>query len=195
MGFFDNLKKQAANVVGQGAIDAVNNVGKGKKESVTFTFASIPTNVAELQALPEASLDTAFKTTALTLLALANYERDKEATFEMLEFLNGPDDVSAYTKQFIGERLNGKEYKVASFFAGATVQNNYTPTTPYTITVFSNPYSFDEENWATIYVKSAGADSERPIKLRKKPSTGQWFVNDIQCLSDIRVPDAANPWA
>ena len=42
---------------------------------------------------------------------------------------------------------------------------------------------------------SGGADNPRPIKLRKKPSTGQWFLNDIQCLSDIRVPVAEDPWA
>lgn len=35
----------------------------------------------------------------------------------------------------------------------------------------------------------------RSIKLRKKPSTGQWFLNDIQCLSEIRVPQEADPWA
>ena len=35
----------------------------------------------------------------------------------------------------------------------------------------------------------------RSIKLRKKPSTGQWFLNDIQCLSDIRVPASEDPWA
>ena len=36
---------------------------------------------------------------------------------------------------------------------------------------------------------------ENPIKLRKKPSTGQWFLNDIQCLADIRVPVEEDPWA
>jgi len=46
-----------------------------------------------------------------------------------------------------------------------------------------------------MYVTSGGADSPRPIKLRKKPSTGQWFLNEIQCLSDIRTPVAADPWA
>ncbi len=63
------------------------------------------------------------------------------------------------------------------------------------IEVDVTPYSFDTENWATMYVKSAGADAPRSIKLRKKPSTGQWFLNEIQCLSDIRVPAAEDPWA
>ena len=40
-----------------------------------------------------------------------------------------------------------------------------------------------------------GPENPRPIKFRKKPSTGQWFLNDIQCLDDIRVPVSEDPWA
>ncbi len=80
-------------------------------------------------------------------------------------------------------------------FAGATPDNGYKPTAPYTIEVSDNPYSFNNENWAVLYVKSSGADSVRPVKLRKKPSTGEWFINDIQCLADIRVPKEEDPWA
>lgn len=164
-------------------------------ENISFAFNEVPINVAQLQSLPEAKLDTPYKAAALALLALYNFEKDPNAAFEMLDFLNGPDEVSVYTKQFIKERLQGKQYKVSSFFKGATVENGYTPTMPLTITVSSNPYSFDNENWATMYVQSSGADSQRPIKLRKKPSTGQWFVNEIQCLSDIRIPAQDDPWA
>ena len=203
MSIFDSLKRQAessikreaSKVVNSAVNSAVQSVGKGKNHSETFTFSALPTNVNELRALPEASLDSAFKTTALTILALCRYEADPSAALEMLDFLKGPAEVSTYEKQFIQERLRGKEYKARSFFAGATPDNGYQPTTPYTITVSENPYSFDEENWATLYVTSGGADNPRPIKLRKKPSTGQWFLNDIQCLSDIRVPVAEDPWA
>ena len=34
----------------------------------------------------------------------------------------------------------------------------------------------------------------RPISLRKKPSTGQWFVVEIQYLSDIRIPASQDAW-
>ena len=88
-----------------------------------------------------------------------------------------------------------KCYKPFSFFNGATPENGYKPTTPYTIAIYENPYSFDNENWATLWVKSGGGDNMRSIKLRKKPSTGQWFLNEIQCLSDIRVPASEDPWA
>ncbi len=164
-----------------------------KKE--TFTFSMLPNNVSELQALPEAALDSPFKTTALTLVALCRYEQSPADALEMLNFLKGPEEVNNYEKQFIKERLDGKTYKVRSFFIGATPQNNYTPSTPYTISVNDNPYSYPEENWATMYVTSGGADNPRSIKLRKKPSTGQWFLVEIQCLSDIRTPVSDDPWA
>ncbi len=203
MGLFDSLKKQAESTikreVSQGINKAVNNaaqsVAKGRNYTETFTFASLPTNVAEFQALPEASLDSAFKTTALTLAVLCNYEHNPDATIEMLGFLKGPGEVSGFEKQFIKEHLGSEGYKARSFFEGATPQNSYKPNVPYKITVIENPYSFDNENWATLYVQSGGADNPRPIKLRKKPSTGQWFLVEIQCLADIRVPIEEDPWA
>lgn len=199
MSIFDSLKRQVASQLKREASklvnDAVQNIGKGKNHKETFTFPSLPANVEELKALPEASLDTAFKTTALTVLALCAYEKNPDAALEMLNFLKGPETVSTYEKQFIAERLKGKGYKGRSYLIGATPQNNYQPTVPYQVVVSENPYSFDNENWATLYVTSGGADDPRPIKLRKKPSTGQWFLNDIQCLSDIRVPVAEDPWA
>ncbi len=211
MGLFDSIvnaaksaassavRKEANKAVNTAVNNAVNSatqaVGKGRNHTERFTFSALPTNLSELQALPEASLDTAFKTAALTVAALCNFERDPEETFRMLDFLKGPDSVSTYEKQFIRERLGGKYYKAFAFFEGATPQNDYKPGVPYVLNVSENPYSFDNENWATLWVKSSGADDAYPIKFRKKPSTGQWFLNDIQCLSDIRTPVSADPWA
>lgn len=203
MGLFDSfakqvgsaLKNEASKAVSGAVRSAAQSVGKGTNKSESFTFASLPTSVEELSALPEATLDSPFKTAALTVAALCSYERDPEATYAMLNVLKGPEPLSNYEKQFIKERLTGKYYKSFAFFAGATPQNNYVPTQPYTITVSTTPYSFDNENWATLYVKSGGADNPAPIKLRKKPSTGQWFLNDVQCLSDIRLPAADDKWA
>ena len=199
MGIFDNLKRTAMSSLkretSKVVSNTVQNIAKGRNRTETFTFSKLPANVQELQALPEATLDSAFKTTALTLAALCHYEENPEETIAMLDFLKGPENVSTYEKQFIRERLYEKGYKPFSFFSGATPQNSYTPSQPYQITVSETPYSFDNENWATLYVKSGGADSPRSIKLRKKPSTGQWFLNEIQCLSDIRVPAEKDPWA
>lgn len=203
MGFFDSLKRAASSTIKREASKAVTNavrqgmdsVGKGKNSSQTFTFSSIPSSVQELCQFPEASLDSPFKATALAMIALCKYESSPVAFYEILDFLKGPESVSPFERQFIDERLRGKGYKVRSYFEGATPENGYKPTEPYTISVYENPYSFDNENWAVMWVKSSGADNMRQIKLRKKPSTGQWFVNDIQCLSDIRVPVEEDPWA
>ena len=172
------------------ASNAASNLGGSR----TFTFQSLPTNVNQLKALPESKLDNPYATAALSVLALTRYGDSVDDCIEMLDFLKGPEDVSTYEKQFIRDRLNGKIYKVFSFFKGTSPSNNYTPSKPYTITVSSNSYSFNEDNWATLYVQSSGADNPRPVKLRKKPSTGEWFLNDIQYLSDIRLPAADDKW-
>lgn len=165
-------------------------------KSKTFTFQAIPQNLAELQALPEASLTDVYATAALVVLALARYETDKAACLEMLNFLKGPDSMSNMELQQINDRfMDGKIYKVRAFFEGATPANNYTPAVPYRVQVSSTPYSFDNENWAAMYVHSAGSDSPRPMRLRKKPSTGQWFLVEIQHLGDVRTPVAADKWA
>lgn len=177
MELFDSLKKQ------------------GQHHAESFCFAALPKNLAELKLLPEASLDSPYKTAALVIVALCRFKEDETAFHEMLDFLKGPDTLSNLEKQFLRDRLVGKSYKCLSFFVGATPDNAYTPSLPYQITISSNPYSFEAENWATLYVKSGGADTPRPIKLRKKPSTGQWFLNEIQCLSDIRIPKSEDPWA
>ena len=199
MSFFDSLKRAAESALKRETSKAINqavqSVGKGRNHTETFTFSALPQNLAQLQALPEASLDSAFKTTALTILALCRYESSPEDAFAMLDFLKGAAEVSGYEKQFIRERLQGKAYIPRSYLAGAMPQNGYQPSTPYTVTVIENPYSFDNENWATLYVASGGADNPRNIKLRKKPSTGQWFLNDIQCLSEIRLPTSEDKWA
>ena len=160
-----------------------------------FTFAYVPKSVEELKALPESNMDSPYKSAALTMLVLCNYKNDVEGTHSMLDFLKGPEPLNPYEKQSLRDRLRDKEYKPFSFFEGANVDNDYTPTLPLTIVVSETPYSFREDNWATLYIKSGGADSPRPIKFRRKPSTGQWFVNEIQCLSDIRTPKSSDPWA
>ena len=124
MGIFDSLMKAAENTIKKEATKAVTgavqSIGKGKNRSERFTFSSLPTSLSELQALPEATLDSPFKTAALTLAVLCRYKEDCDATFEMLDFLKGPENVSAYEKQFIKERLEDKFYKPFSFFNGAT---------------------------------------------------------------------------
>ena len=165
-------------------------------KSKTYSFEALPQTVDELKALPEAALTDVYAVAALSLLALTRFEADRDASIAMLNFLKGPDPMTPMAIQQISDRfMDGKIYKVNSFFEGATPANNYTPSQPYKVKVTSTPYSFETENWAVLYLHSGGSDSPRPVKLRKKPSTGQWFLVEIQYLGDVRTPVAADKWA
>lgn len=165
-------------------------VSKGSNTE-TITFNSLPSSVDELQ---KADITDPYVTAALTLAALMQYESNNAVCMEMLEYLNGPNNISQYEKQFLRDRLKGKFYKIPSYFAGATPDNNYTPSKPYKVTVSSNPYSFQSKGYATLYLTSGGADNPRPVKLRQKESTGEWFYTEITYLSDIRTPASEDPW-
>ena len=178
------------NKVSQTVSKAVSNKSK------TYSFEALPQTVDELKALPEAALTDVYAVAALSLLALTRFEADRDASIAMLNFLKGPDPMTPMAIQQISDRfMDGKIYKVNSFFEGATPANNYTPSQPYKVKVTSTPYSFETENWAVLYLHSGGSDSPRPVKLRKKPSTGQWFLVEIQYLGDVRTPVAADKWA
>lgn len=160
-----------------------------------FTFRSLPNNVEELKAMKEADMKDPYAVAALTVVALMRYETSMEDCYEMLNYLKGPEDLSTYEKGFLKDRFEGKKYyKVRSFFAGATPQNDYTPSTPYMIKVRSNRESFVSDGWATLLLFSGGADNPRSVRLRQKKSTGEWFLNEILFLSDIRLPASADPW-
>ena len=160
-----------------------------------FTIRSLPNYVEELKAMKEADMKDPYAVAALTVVALMRYETSMEDCYEMLNYLKGPEDLSTYEKGFLKDRFEGKKYyKVRSFFAGATPQNDYTPSTPYMIKVRSNRESFVSDGWATLLLFSGGADNPRSVRLRQKKSTGEWFLNEILFLSDIRLPASADPW-
>lgn len=217
MGLFDSLKKVATgtfgssvtnatkNIVSNATRNVVSNVGNvvnstdnvktlQQNEVNTFTFDNLPKTVEELKAMPEACLDTPYKTAALTVCALCEFANNREASVGMLNFLKGPQPLSPSEIQFIADRfMDGKSYIPFSYFAGTSPENDYTPTVPYKITVFSNTYSFQQENYATLFINSSGADNERQVKMRRKGN--QWFLWEQFLLSGIRQPKSADPWA
>ena len=194
MSLFDNLKRRAAEASGASDGGAAASTGSG---TYTVTLRQLPVSLEQLKAMPEGSLQKPEHTAALTISALTLYPIDKDAALQMLEFLQGPKGLSPYEKQFLADRFRDKDYVPRSFFNGATPENNYEPSEPYTLTFFENPYSRDHiaEGYLTLHIRSGGADSPRQLKLRTKPSTGQWFLWEQFLLSDIRQPVAADPWA
>lgn len=162
-------------------------------ESKTFTFDSLPKSVDELKALPESALTDPFEAAALTVLALCEYEENAAACIDMLNLLKGPQPLSPFEVQFLRDRLVGKSYVPRSYFNGTSPQNNYEPSRPYSLTVFDGPYSYKDQGYAMLYIRSSGADSQRQIKLRAKGD--QWFLWENYLLPDIRKPAGLDPWA
>lgn len=188
MSIFDKLKSSATS-----AVSGVANSIACKKE--TFTFTALPESLAQMQALPEASLSDPYKTAALTVCALCAYAADKDVGLEMLNWLRGPRPLGGNEITFLNDRFrDGKTYVPFSYFKGAVPANDYTPDQPFTLTVESNPYSNDNPGYMKLFVKSGGADNPREIVLRKK-GDGQWLLWDQVLLVGIRDPKSADPWA
>lgn len=183
MGMFDKIKQTAG--------------GQNGSQTYTVVLPRLPISLQQLQAMEEGQLKKPEHTAALTVAVLCLYPHNREAALQMLEYLQGPRGLSEYEKQFLQDRFRDKDYVPRSYLAGAVPGNNYEPTEPYTVTVFENPYSRDQlaEGYLTLHIRSGGADSPRQIKLRNKPSTGQWFLWEQFLLSDIRPPVSSDPWA
>jgi hypothetical protein len=147
-------------------------------------------------------LQDAFKVAGYVVHAICNYTpENEEIFFNMLQFLMGPaQELSNLMKSSIKDRMNQNEkwpYIGKSYFKGATLDNDYTPSEPLTIEVNDNPYSYTNEGYARLLLKSGGADSERILTLRKMKD-GRWVVwsdSIVGLLTDIRKPESTNPWA
>lgn len=189
MGLFDKLKISANQAIG----NAVQSIGN-KRE--TFTFTALPESLAEMQALPEASLDTPYKAAALTVLALCAYAADKNIGTEMLNWLRGPRPMNGQDISFLNDRfMDGKTYLPLTYFEGSTPDNDYTPTQPFTLHIDSSHTSNDEAGYMKLFIPCGGADTPRPIKLRQRGSDGKWFLWEQYLLTGIRAPKADDPWA
>ena len=200
MGIFDSLLNQAKQALKTDVKKAANNAGQAaanaaSRKTETFTFDELPATLDQMKALPEAKLDTPFKSAALTVIALHVYSSYRETGKAMLNWLRGPRPMNPSDFQFINDRfMDGSTYIPISYFEGANPENDYTPNKPYTLKVSAGPYAYQEENYATLDVKSGGADSLRQIKLRKK-GDGQWCLWDQFILTGIRQPKSQDPWA
>ncbi len=187
MSIFDKLKKNVQTAVKSAAASAFAS-------EETFTFAALPESLAEMKALREASLTSPFATAALTVCALCVYAADKSIGTEMLNFLRGPRPLSNHDISFLNDRFSDGHHVPFSYFKGAVPANNYTPDTPFTITVTSGPYSDANEGYKKLYIKSGGADSPREIVLRRL-GDGRWMLWDQFLLVSIRKPKSDDPWA
>ena len=216
MGLFDDLLKKAGDKaknslnnlsttashkvkseINSGVNDAINKIkfeASVKRRKVKLD--RLPENVEEMKALSVYDQKNEYVVAALTIVALLRYGQNKEDGKAMLDLLNGPDSPANRDLMLMDLKLGEKDYLMRSYFEGATPENGYTPAQPYTVELIEYSNSREEENYVYLSVVCGGADNPRQIRLRKKPSTGEWFIWIFQgLLSDIRIPKSEDPWA
>lgn len=121
--------------------------------------------------------------------------------YDKLQVLVGEfQPLSGVMKQQIKDRMMQNEkysYIGKSYFKGATPDNDYTPTEPYTVEVSENAYTDIEEGFKKLFVTSGGADSPRGITVRlaKDGNYYVWSDSFMGLLTDIRPLESKNPWA
>ena len=193
----NNIGNISRNPVSSGRYEANRAVDKAVEKAVQsmdekrIVFNKLPQSAAEVR--PDTN---AQQVAGFAVAALARYETSPEEAIAMLNALLGPRPVDGIGKQFLQDRFRGKPYLMRSYFKGAKPENNYQPATPYTVVVQTNAYTYQEKDYARFMIVCGGADSPRPLTLRKKASTGEWFLWGYKgLLSGIRIPVAEDPWS
>ena len=180
MGLFDSIKQPSAN--------------SGGNRTEEIVFDRLPETLEEFKAMPQAALSTPFQTAAMTVLAFCFYPQNPQLSLDMVNYLRGPRPLSGYDQSFIKDRFRDSDYVPRSYFEGATPQNDYLPQEPYRVRVSENPYSYQNQGYATLYIRSGGADSPRSVQLRLAKD-GKWYLCEQFILVGIRQPESQNPWA
>ena len=191
VGIFLGLGLLASGILGTGWTGTAQAASGGQAVGIQ----DFPTSFAEFSAMPQAGdLTKPENTCALLLCALDLFTKDRAGGVEALNKLRGPRPMSPLEVQFVRDRLMDKTYLPRAYFDGATQQNNYTPSVPYTVRFYPDPRPQDmEAGYMRLYLRTAGADSPRPVKLRRKGD--EWFIWEYPgVLTGIRIPAKEDPW-
>lgn len=159
-------------------------------------FDKIYSSVDEL---PD-DLSSPFTTAALLVHAICSYDpSNEEVCYKMIQKLMGEaQEFNNFDRSFMKDQMRDKwKYIGKSYFKGATPENDYTPDEPLEIEVEENPYSYQEEGYARLLLKSGGSDNDRFVTLRKMKDGRYviWSDSYKGLLAGIRQPESINPWA
>ena len=163
---------------------------------MTITYNKIETTLDELKNVDRTN---PYNVVGEFIRVISDY-KDNDF-YNKIQFLQGDfQPMTEIMKQNIKDRMTQNDkynFIGKSYFKGATTDNDYTPSNPYEIEVFENPYTDENEGYKKLFVRSGGADSERPITLRlaKDGNYYVWSDSFMGLLSDIRQPESSNPWA
>ena len=167
---------------------------KENEEGKTLTFSRMLVSVDDLKQL---DITDEYQSVCAIIFTLARFEDDKDVSKQMLEYINGPEDVSDFDIDFMKNQIKQYPYVIRSYFDNTSPEENY-EVKEVSITIKENLYSRDENDYVKLWLHSSGADFDRSVMLRKKESTGEWFLfSDTYkgLMASIRIPTDENKWS
>lgn len=159
------------------------------------TITKLPENLEEFKAMKEMDLTKPENTAAMFLLALNLFVKDRQTGVDAINILKGPVALNPHEISFLADRFRDKTYLPLVYFEGAKPENNYQAPAPYTLKFLPDGRPQDvEEGYTRLYLKTAGADAPRAIKMRQKD--GKWYLWEYPgIVMDVRKPAQEDPWA
>ena len=175
----------------------------------TVTFSRFPATVKEFKEVRKQIGGEPQGAVALQLMAYEMYRHNKKAGEECIRLNTTTSNVSMALSRF--NELFGKDrnyqrpYQIAAFLKGATPENGYSPTKPYTVEV--RVAQFATHQYSSIFQttvlylevltqgKDRGAEPISVLKTLKpeEPSEGEYFI--VFACSGIYSQVQAIPFA
>ena len=163
----------------------------GQEGSVTFN--RFPASVKEFEMVRKQIGGEPHGAVALELMAAEIYRRDAAIGIECLKLCNTPininNQISRWKELFGKDEYYARPYQIASFLKGATPENKYTPTEPYTIEVKVNSareyQNITEYQSVELYLevltsgKDKGSETVyvvKPNPCRSYPEGSEYFL-------------------
>ncbi len=160
----------------------------------TKTVNSIPESMEEFLEMRDIEAITPEGGALMFLMAMQMYSKDAELgmqAFTVALHMNNVSEGDIYSgyapNRGVQYDINNyygkhKDHLGNSYFLGTKVANNYKlPAAPYMVEFTRNRYSEMEDGSVKVYIKCSGADSPRPITL-KKNDKGIWKATTYSSL-------------
>lgn len=162
----------------------------------TVTFTNVPSDYKEFEALYKEFLGkTPHGTAALMVMAMEMYGRNPQEGERCLRLINYPTNVGSVLPR-LKDKLQakagdtyGQRYLPAAVLKGATPQNGYAPTLPYTVEMKASANKHQELQISGdgtvvyLYVMGKGWDTEqRSVELIREPDSPLYKVFNCPAL-------------
>lgn len=174
------VKDKAEKAVKQTVVEATDIV-TGKQKSVSVD--AMPKSVEEFKALREEIGKSPEGVVALQVIALGMYsEYGQEVGEPCLDIINTTTGLTAHARGrlrewYVRKTNDPRPYQAASYMKGATPENGYNPTKPYTMVMTIDDVTEVEDGYLiTVRLRCQGFDSSKDVKITvKQPYDDEYY--------------------